>query len=82
MKILKKIEGNVLSPEEMSNVQGGKRIFSCIEYEMRPCLMFLTCTLEYQNCMDDVFVSCPNNFSSKQPDNSVRINLMNPFTLK
>lgn len=57
MKILRKIEGNILSPEEMSNVQGGKRIFTCTEYEMRPCYMFLTCNFEYQNCMDDVFVS-------------------------
>lgn len=82
MKILRKIEGNILSPEEMSNVQGGKRIFTCTEYEMRPRYMFLTCNFEYQNCMDDVFVSCPNNFSSKQPDTSARINLLKNFTFK
>ena len=82
MKILKKIEENILSAEEMSNVQGGKRIFTCTEYEMRPCYMFLTCNLEYQNCMDDVFVSCPNNFSSKQPETSAIINLLNHFTFK
>ena len=82
MKILRKIEGNILSPEEMSNVQGGKRIFTCTEYERRPCYMFLTCNFEYQTCMDDVFVSCPNNFSSKQPDTSARINLLKNFTFK
>ncbi|MCI7728502.1 MAG: hypothetical protein PUC14_03870 [Bacteroidales bacterium] len=81
-KIIEIEKSRFVSAEEMSNVQGGKRIFTCTEYEMRPCYMFLTCNLEYQNCMDDVFVSCPNNFSSKQPDTSARINLLNHFTFK
>lgn len=81
-KIIEIEKSRFVSAEEMSNVQGGKRIFTCTEYEMRPCYMFLTYNLEYQNCMDDVFVSCPNNFSSKQPDTSARINLLNHFTFK
>lgn len=81
-KIIEIEKSRFVSAEEMSNVQGGKRIFTCTEYEMRPCYMFLTCNLEYQNCMDDVFVSCPNNFSSKQPETSARINLLNHFTFK
>lgn len=81
-KIIEIEKSRFVSAEEMSNVQGGKRIFTCTEYEMRPCYMFLTCNFEYQNCMDDVFVSCPNNFSSKQPDTSARINLLKNFTFK
>ncbi|MGM9815279.1 MAG: hypothetical protein ACI3ZX_04170 [Candidatus Aphodosoma sp.] len=82
MKILNKIEGNILSAEEMRNVQGGKRIFTCTEYELRPCLMFLTCNLEYQDCIDDVYVSCPSNYNSKKLESSVNTNLINPFVLK